>query len=267
MNNSKTLPIGHTFYVNIRALVLGGTIAYGFWYVIYHASTFVYVVGLLVALVIIGTLWTTRTTFTKFYRLNYLALPILLLSSSLFFFLLLKNPTFQLLFVIMIGVIFTFLFRAYAELREHPTPERKKSITQFLDIATAVLVFLSFASLQQLYFFFSLKIYWIVLIGLILSGILLYQIYWYHRLITFKAWFYVLLGGLLMAQALWVITLLPTGYLTNAIVAVSFFYVYQAITVSSLRSLLRPRITLEYLGIASALLLIAFVSSPWTPLG
>lgn len=107
-------------YYNIRALILGALVAYGFWYVIYHARLFNLVVVILLALIIAGTIWTSRTTLTKKYRLNYLILPILLFVSGLFFFLLLKNPTFQILFVIMIGAIYTFLFRIFAELREKP---------------------------------------------------------------------------------------------------------------------------------------------------
>ncbi|MFO0704351.1 MAG: hypothetical protein U0517_00020 [Candidatus Andersenbacteria bacterium] len=256
----------HATYTTIRAVVLGSSIGYGFWYVAHHANFFWLTVLALAVLVILGTLWSTHFGFDKLYRLNFLILPLVLLGSSLFFFLLLKNPSYQLFFCFIIGGLYIFFFRSFTELREHPTQERKKSVTQALDLVAALTMFLSFASLQELYFFFAWKSYWLLLAAVGLSAVLLYVIYWYNRLITFRAWFYLALGALLLGEYFWAIGFFPTGYLSSAILSVAGLFLYQSLTVASLRGFLRRRLVLEQLLLAGVISVIALLSSRWTPL-
>jgi hypothetical protein len=256
----------HATYINLRALLVGCAIGYGFWYMAHHANLFAVVMLVLTALVVLTTLWTIHFSLGKLYRLNFLILPLLLLGSSVFFFLLLKNPAYQRVFCFIIGTIFVFFFRSFAELREHPTPERKKSLTQALDLVSALTMFLSFASLQELYFFFSWKPYWLLLTAVVISGVLLYVMYWYNRLITFRAWFYILLGMLVLGQYYWAIGFFPTGYLSSAILSVAGLFLYQSITVAALRGLLRRQVLLEQLAVASVISVIALLTSRWTPL-
>lgn len=253
-------------YINLRALMLGGGIGYGYWYVAHHADQFAYVLAAILTIVIFGTIWTSHITFQKIYRANYLILPSILLVSSLFFFLLLKNPSYQFLFIIIVGGIYAYYFRSLAELRERPSPERKKSFTQSLDIVSILVAFFSFATLQELLFFFSWHATWIILLGTAVSMTLLYQNYWYHRVITLRAHFYVLLGGLIMVETLWAISFLPTGYLANAVLSVAALYAYQSLTVTALRGLLKKRTVIESIAMAGVISVIVLVSSRWTPL-
>jgi hypothetical protein len=260
------VPLRHSLYINLRAAFFGFAIGYGFWYLAHHASQFKTVVTILAVLIVVATLWTSHASMEKVYRLNYLILPSVLFVSSLFFFLLLKNPTYQLVFVAVIGAMYFYFFRAFAELREHPTPEKKKSVTQALDVVASITIFLSFASLQELYFFFNWKVFALVLTAGLATAILLYQIYWYHRVMTLRSWHFIALGVLLMAQLVGVLTFLPTGYLTTALVCVAGFYVYQALTVAALRGILKKRAVLEHIIVACVISAIAFISSRWTPL-
>lgn len=258
--------LGHSAYLNTRAAILGAAIGYGFWFVAHNPRYFWPIVGGLFGITIIGTLWTSRATFAKPYRLNYLILPVVLLASGLFFFLLLKNPTYQLIFVGAISVIYWYFFRSFAELREHPTPEKKKGVTQALDVVTSITLFLSLASLQELYFFFSWKLWALIVVGALLAAVMLYQSLWYHRVITLRAWVFILVGTLVFAESLWAIAVLPTGYLTNTLLSVAALYVIQSISIASLRGLLKRRTVLENLGMASLIIAIALFSSRWTPL-
>ena len=256
----------HALYVNMRAVVLGSAIGYGFWYVAHHADQFSIVVLLMALLILVGTLWTIHFSFEKKYRLNYVLVPALLYASSLFFFLLLKNQLYQVLFSIGIAAIYIFLFRAYAELRQQPTPERKKSVTQALDIVVVMTMFVSFATLHELYFFFDWRLYGLLISGVVLTMLLLYATYWHNRIMTLRAWFFVVLGGLLMGEYLWALSFLPSGYLTTATLAVLGLFLYQAITVSALKGMLRRRVVLQHLAAASVISVVALLSSRWTPL-
>jgi hypothetical protein len=253
-------------YINVRAAFFGITIGYGFWYMAHNAGQFKPVVAILATLIVVATLWTSHASAEKVYRLNYLILPSVLFVSALFFFLLLKNPTYQLFFVVAIGAMYFYFFRAFAELREHPTPEKKKSVTQALDVVASITVFLSFASLQELYFFFNWKVFALILTAGLATAVLLYQIYWYHRVMTLRSWHFLVLGVLLMAQLIGVLTFLPTGYLTNALISVAGFYVYQALTVAALRGILKKRSVWEHIIVACVISAIALLSSRWTPL-
>ena len=264
-DHSVTL-LRHSIYLNIRAALLGGGIGYGYWYLAHHASQFWQVVVALVIVVLLGTTWTSKLSFAKLYRFNYILLPSVLFAGSLLFFLLLKNPTYQLLFALLIGLTYWYFFRSFAELREHPSPERKKSFTQALDVVSSFTIFLNLASVHELYFFFSWKPYWLVLGVAGLTVVLLYQSYWYHRIMTARAWLYVFLGSLIMAQLVWVLTLLPTGYLTNTLVGVAGLYAYQALSVAQLRGILHKRFVLEHIAIAGIICVIGLLSSRWTPL-
>ena len=260
------VPLRHSLYLNVRAAVLGGAIGYAFWFVAHNPRYFWPVVGGTAALTIFATLWTSQASFAKPYRLNYLILPLVLLASSLFFFLLLKNPSYQLIFVAVIGAIYWYFFRSFAELREHPSPEKKKGFTQALDVVTSVTMFLALASLQELYFFFSWKVWAFVLTGALLSAAFLYQSFWYHRLITLRAWVFIMVGALAFIEILWAVAVLPTGYLTNTLLSVAALFVIQSLAVASLRGLLKSRTVLENLGIAALIVIIALFSSRWTPL-
>jgi|GEM_PF-3980817 len=266
MTQTPLSSLRHATYINIRALIFGTALGYGFWYVAHHAGLFGATVATLVAIVMLGTLWSTHFSFEKLYRLNYLILPLLLLGSGLFFFLLLKNPTYQLVFCVVQGTIYFFFFRSFAELREHPTPERKKSVTQALDVVTALTMFLAFATLQELYFFFSWRPYVLLAAQVGVSLVLLYTIYWNHRLITMRAWFYCALGALVLAEFYWAVSFFPVGYLSSAIMAVAGLFLYQTISVASLRGLLRPRVLGEQIAIAGVISVIALLTSRWTPL-
>ena len=256
----------HASYVNLRALLLGGLLGYGFWYVAHHADQFLVIVTGMAGLVLLGTLWTTQFSFEKKYRLNYMIVPVVLYSGSLFFFLLLKNQTYQIIFSVGIAALYIFLFRAFAELREHPTPERKKSVTQALDIVVALTMFVSFATLHELYFFFSWRLYGLIIAGVVLTMVLLYATYWHNRVMTLRAWFFVVLGGLLIGEYLWALSFLPSGYLTTALLAVVGLFLYYTITVASLKGMLRQRVVMQHLMAAGVISVIALVSSRWTPL-
>ena len=258
-------PLRHAVFLQVRAALLGGLIAYGFWYLARHASAFVAVAIGLTILVTVSALWTSRFNFTKVYRLNYLPLPLVLYAGALFFFLLLKNPTYQLIFVVVIGLMFWYLFRSFAELREHPTPERKKSFTQALDVISSAAAFLAFASLGQMYAFFSLPVGLLVAGSALLTVLLLYEAYWYHRVTTLRAWTYVAVGALIVGEIAWATSLLPVGYLTGAVLAVAAFYVFQALSTASLRGLLHRRVVREQLAIAGIICVIALASSRWLP--
>lgn len=264
--DQKLSPLLHSAYLNIRAAILGGAIGYSFWFVAHNPRYFWPIVGTVTAIAVLGTLWTSHATFAKPYRLNYLILPVVLLASSLFFFLLLKNPTYQLVFVGSIGIIYWYFFRSFAELREHPSQEKKKGVTQALDVVTSVTMFLSLASLQELYFFFSWKLWALIIVGAALACILLYQSMWYHRVITLRAWVFILVGTMLFAESIWAITVLPTGYLTNTLLSVAALYVIQSVSITSLRGLLKRRTVLENLSMAAVIIVIALLSSRWTPL-
>lgn len=259
-------PLRHALYLHMRAALGGALISYGYWYLAHHAHQFLWlVVGLLI--IIVGmSAWTSRLTFGKLYRLHYQILPVLLFVSSLFFFLLLKNPAYQLVFVVMIGGMYWYLFRVFAELREHATVERKKAFTQSLDILSAFTSFLVFASLQQLLFFFSLHISWFLIAGVFLTALLLYQSYWYHRMVSFRSLAYVLLGSLLVGQFLWAFTLLPTGYLTNAVLSVAVYHSYQTITVAALRGILGVKLVRDQVAISLIVVALVLASSRWIPL-
>lgn len=260
-------PLRHAGYLQLRAALLGGLVGYGFWYLARHAELFVPISLGLLAVVLLGTLWTSQFTTTKLYRLNYLPLPLLLYVSALFFFLLLKNPTYQLIFTLFIGVTYWYLFRSFAELREHPSPERKKLFTQALDVISSLAAFLAFASLWQLYSFFSLNVAWLVAGTAALTALLLYEAFWYHRVTTLRAWSYVALGSLLVAQIAWATSLLPVGYLTAAALSVAAFHIYQAFSSASLRGLLHRRLVVEQLAVVGTICAIVLASSRWVPVG
>jgi hypothetical protein len=264
-DHSVTL-LRHSIFLNLRAAILGGALGYGYWYVAHHAGQFGTVVTIMLLVVVGGTAWTSKLTFGKLYRLNYLVLPLVLFAGSLFFFLLLKNPTYQLLFSLGIGITYWYFFRSFAELREHPSPERKKSFTQALDVVSNVTVFLTIASVHELYFFFSWKPYWLVLSVAAFSAVLLYQSYWYHRIVTARTWLYVVLGSLLMAQLAWVLLMLPTGYLTNTLLCVAGLYVFGALSIAQLRGIIHRRLILEHVSVAGIICVIGILSSRWTPL-
>jgi hypothetical protein len=258
-------PLRHAAFLQLRAALLGGAVAFGFWYLARHAEAFLPVTAGLALLVLLGTLWTSRFTTTKLYRLNYLPLPLLLYVSALFFFLLLKNPTYQLGFELFVGLTFWYLFRSFAELREQPSPERKKTFTQALDVISSLTAFLAFASLGQLYAFFSLNTGWLVGGSAVLAALLLYEAFWYHRVTTMRAWTYVALGALVVAQVAWATSLLPVGYLTAAALSVAAFHVFQAVSSASLRGLLHRRLVLEQLAVVGIICAIVLASSRWVP--
>lgn len=270
-NNLKGLSfplrsLGHAFFINARAIFFGLIISYGFWYTAHHASQFVYVLLILLIVILLGTIWTSKISLEKLYRANYIILPVILFISAMFFFLLLINPTYQILFVILIGLIYFHLFRSLPDIKEKPTPEKKKSFTQSLDIVLLLTSFFCYATLQELMLFFEWKSYWIILLGVAISFVLLYQNYWYHRVMTFRALFYILLGTLIMGEMLWAFTFLPTGYLTNAALTVAIFYIYQAISLAALKNQISRQVVMETLLITSVIIVIILTSSSWTPL-
>ncbi|MFC1633150.1 hypothetical protein ACFL1U_03395 [Patescibacteria group bacterium] len=217
------------------------------------------------AVVLLSAILYARINKRKIHRMKYAILPMLLLIGGLLFFVLLQTEIFYHLFSAILALAYIVQFYNMLELHKDPLPERRKSILQFFDAITFFTAFLLYVGVWQLSMFFGLTSWATLLIIAILTGLLLYQLFWYHRHFKAKAWLYVIVGSLIISEITWGLLYWPTGFFVNGLLLLVFFYLFGALSLARFRDNLNKRYVMQYISVAIIALVLILASSQWAP--
>jgi len=173
----------------------------------------VYVTAVLAFILIFFIVWQFgRASKVDVQWWNYLILPALMsLAVTAYTVFLTNRPLIQLLFILNLIFLYLYFRHAYYYLL-NPVAYQPFSLENISSYVNWLTFFLLASVLYGLASFLNLPTSWLVLIMMIASALLVYQMIWANK-ITFKAGLpYILISVLILAELFWSVSFLPFNY-------------------------------------------------------
>ncbi len=210
----------------------------------------------------IGALIGWRIGTSEFWQ--FLITPIMLVGSTLFFFLFLSNPLFAHLVVAATAVLFGWycenLFLFYYRTSEYQ-PNALEHISLY---ANLLAVFFLYSSLYAARVFLALPYVVVIAVGTAAAAIFAFQMLAHSKVVVRERW--DLFGGLalIMAEVFGVVALLPTTqYVAGLLIAIPY-YLMMSITRHALRNTLTRSVLLRNAILGVLTFTVTVLAAPWS---
>jgi hypothetical protein len=190
-------------------------------------------------------------------------LPLLLLFTTVGFLLLLNSGTLRhlaiVIFVIILGSylenIFIFFYR--------PIEYQPYALENLSNLLIILIFFLLALNLNAFSVFLNLRLWQLSLILLALLSALIFQAYWANKFKSNFKLIYLLIINIVMLEAFWCLSFLPTNFYASSIILTILFYLIWGIIKAKLSDKLEKKILQRYLLISFILLVLVALSTPW----
>ena len=168
----------------------------------------------------------------------------------------------QNILVAFLALIFYFLEISLYRLHKYKKDETALGIFAACSIATA---FLAYAFFLAAYLNFAIPLWFLMLVFLIVTTSLSYQSFSFITDGRKQSMNYALVAGFAMAEIVWIISFWPFGYLTTAVITLTFYYVFWDMMLSNFLGRLSKKRIVTHLVIISLMIVMVLASSHWLP--
>ena len=168
----------------------------------------------------------------------------------------------QNILVFLLAVVFYFLEISLYRLHKYSKDETALGIFAATSIAT---VFLSYAFFLAAYLNFAIPLWLLMVVFLLVSTSLSYQTFAFITNDKKKSINYALVAGFAMAEIVWIISFWPFGYLTTAVITLTFYYVFWDMMLSNFLERLSKKRIIAHLTIISLMVVMVLATSHWLP--
>jgi len=193
----------------------------------------------------------------------FLALPLLLLFSSVFFFFFLEGEAIK----YAVGIIVTLCIWIYAEsvFAFYHLPSTYQAYTlEYLSLTLSLLSAFFFASgMYAMGLFLQLSLWVPAIIMGLFSFFSSMMVLWVSKISLQRALRFSIICGICLAQTYIVLSLLPTSFVSNAAGFAVILYLFLGLSRAQALEKLSKKVILRYLAIASAMLLMIFLTARW----
>ena len=224
-----------------------------------------YYIGLILAFIVVVSIWllTGRHLLRKTFW-NFLSTPFLYIVSSFIFFLLIDNLVIRQLFIVGTAIIvlltlhniFSFLHQT-----EKYQPYALENIYSYVNLISLWLYYASFFGISILlgwpFWFFIILIF-------ILTSFLFMRTLWSFKIPWQKSKLFILIIGLVLAEAGYIVYSLPTSYVFNALLLIVIYYLMMNIMKDYLQGVISRGNVRKYLLISLAVVTTAVATTKWT---
>lgn len=195
-------------------------------------------------------------------RWEMLPIPVILALSSIGLTSFIDSGVKKFTFILLASVAYYFCLLALYRLR----PGHKDHTARSLVASSAVAaIFLFYASAYGIYLNFSIPLWILMVLFLLLTTLATYQ---YLQLIEAdkkKVWLYSLVIGLAMTEISWMLNFWPFGYLTTGVIMLIFYYVIWDLVQSYFMDIMSKRRVVANVVFFGILATMVLMSSRWLP--
>lgn len=196
--------------------------------------------------------------------LRFIILPIFFSAAGFVFLLFSVSAMFFHLMVLAIALALYALLKQYFTFFYFPfkyQPYSLESLTFYISLFLLYFMFAGvFASMTLLKFNAALAL----IVALPIVGLVLYQLFWVHKIIWRASWPFVAVVCLILFEAAIVLSYLPIGYYVSAFIEVLLAYVMLGTSRAFLQNMLNRKLVISYLLVASIMAIIVLFSARWS---
>lgn len=195
---------------------------------------------------------------------HFITLPLLFGLSSFSFTAFLTSPNTILAVSILSAACLYLIFRQYYLYFNFPfryQPYSLESLSLYLSLITGFFLFASFFGADSL---FHLKFYFLMGGLLLLTGLLIYQFFWIHKIPLGKSRLFIFSIALILAELFFAITYLPTGFYVNSFLLTVCLYLMLGFSKHFLTNTLTKRRVIIYSVLAIVSIAVVLFTAQWS---
>lgn len=250
--------IGQWLWENRRQLIIVVLFAVLLEFVFYLPFYLYWWAGALALVLLIGVWWLSGLSreFKRWLWLVAEAIWVMAAGVSFLVFNLVSQWQFHLL-VILFGLLLFWMFRFYTKyLEEDSWPANSFSVLNFLNLLA---FFFVSAGLMLAADFYTLELGLLMILFLAQILLAVNLRFWREGVSSLRKWFYVVLTAMVVEEALWIISSWHRGVYLKSFLLTIIFYVFTDFIMHYNRGTLTVKVALEYVGLATLLVIAMFV--------
>lgn len=224
----------------------------------------IYVVVVLIILFIFFAIWQfSRDSDAGKDWWNFLILPSLLTISVIAYSTLLSSRlVIQLLFFLNIVLLYLYLRYIYYYL-VRPSHYQAFSIENISSYGNFLTFFLAVTTIYGLQSFLSIQTWPLIVIILIVSGLIIYQVMWANKIDLRSGLIYILVSCLVIVELAWAISFLPVNHNIAGLTLAICYYILIGLVKHFLLDRLDKKTVRLYLGFGLTSLFIILITARW----
>lgn len=225
---------------------------------------FTYYIAFVICLINILSIWSlTGCRFFKKTFWNFLSTPFFFLASAYIFLLIIDNLVVAQIFIVSIGLVYMLILRNIFFFLHQTKDYQPYALENIYSYVNMISLFLFYAGFYGLFLFLSWPIWLFVILVLLLSSFLFMRTLWSYKINWQYGKLYIALIGIMMAEAFYAMSLLPTSYLFNSLIIIVIYYLSTNIIKDHLRQRLDRKNIKKYLLISVIITIISFLTTRW----
>lgn len=194
---------------------------------------------------------------------NYLILPSSMsISTAVYSVFLSSKSVIQILFFLNLLFLYFYLKRIYYYLL-NPALYEVFSIENISSYLSWFSFFMISAAIYGLQSFLNISVFYLVMILLAFSALIIYQIFWANKIELGKGLPYIPLSCFILAELCWSISILPFSYNISGLCLAVCFYVITGLVKNHLLDKLDAKAVKIYLTVGVSSLFLILLTSSW----
>jgi len=234
-----------------------------FIYWIANNETTYYVAGFLFVLHVLSTIIIARKKEHGSF-VNFFLTPFFLLFGSFVFFLIIDNAMVLYIFSFLVAIVYNLVLSniiAYVFRSAGYQPYALENIYSYVNLLSLFLLYAGG-------FGFMVLLGWPVWVFIIscffVTGLLFMRTLWSYKIEWNKSKIYILIVAFMLAEAFYVVSLLPTSYIFNGLILIIIYYLLINFIKDHLKDRMNFKDTRLYLAISGAVFIISLITTRWS---
>lgn len=230
----------------------------------YFRPNLVYVVVVFIALTFLFSLRQfIRVSGERTGVWNFIILPLSFTLGLVLFSVMVTGKLFvQLLFILDLIFLYIYLKHVYYYLTKS-SYYKKHALENISSYGNFLVAFMFFSSIYGLQSFLNISVWILMLIVVVITALIVYQVIWINRIDLRQGSFYIILSCLVLVEIAWALSFLPLSfYLLGLVLAICYYMLIGIIRYHLLGNLNRRLVKL-YLVSGLAAILLIFLTARW----
>lgn len=247
------------FLPYFSSILLGSTFA--IW--TFHPEWIVWV-GVVVFCIIVLSVWSlTSESGLRHTFWQFVWTPLVFIGSGFFFYLFIDDPLVRWLFIGGLLTVYMLILKNIFSFIHHAEQYQPYALENIYGYVNMLSLFLFTASAYGASVLLGWTFWPLALATGVLASFLYMRTLWSHKIPWEHGKLFIMVLGIVTAELAYIVSLLPTAFVMNALLLVSVYYVLMNTTKDYLKATLNPRSVRTYVLISAATVVIALLTTKW----